>query len=167
MLGQVPTVGESDTLPCLTVLAKGSSKEEAKGGDRVVDVAICWNYLVVADSEGITKYGLVNNKPSLERLDNPPGCRGIRQASATPRYILTVTDQGHCWTNEEGKVRQRLELVGSLSLSNILHIRAGGGLSSPQTPVRQGRGRRSRRRRGRRMRGVVRMVREVRALWSL
>ena len=72
----------------------------------MVDVAICWNYLVVADTEGITKYGLVNNKPSLERLDNPPGCRGIRQASATPRYILTVTDQGHCWTNEEGKVRQ-------------------------------------------------------------
>ena len=33
----------------------------------VVDVAICWNYLVVGDKEGITKYGLVNNKPCLER----------------------------------------------------------------------------------------------------
>ena len=55
MLAQVPTVGESDTLPCLTVLAKGSSKEEAKGGDRVVDVAICWNYLVIATQQAITK----------------------------------------------------------------------------------------------------------------
>ena len=55
LLAQVPTVGESDTLPCLTVLAKGSSKEEAKGGDRVVDVAICWNYLVIATQQAITK----------------------------------------------------------------------------------------------------------------
>ena len=98
---QVPSSSDCDTLTCLTVANKYVGKEE------VVDVAICWNYLVVADTEGITKYGLVNNKPSLERLDNPPGCRGILQASATPRYILTVTEQGHCWTNEEGKVRER------------------------------------------------------------
>ena len=36
-------------------------------GAEVVDVAICWNYLVVGDTSGITKYGLVNNKPCLER----------------------------------------------------------------------------------------------------
>ena len=88
----------------------------------MVDVAICWNYLVVGDTSGITKYGLVNNKPCLERyegeqeynrivvikccsrLDNPPGSGGIIQTTATPRYILSVTKEGQCWTNEEGKV---------------------------------------------------------------
>jgi hypothetical protein len=32
---------------------------------QVVDVAVCWNYLVVADTQHVTKYGLVNNKPGL------------------------------------------------------------------------------------------------------
>ena len=50
-------------MTCLTVVNK-SSTGPAKD---VVDVAICWNYLVVADTEGITKNGLVNNKPSQER----------------------------------------------------------------------------------------------------
>ncbi len=31
----------------------------------MVDVAVCWNYLVVADTQHVTKYGLVNNKPGL------------------------------------------------------------------------------------------------------
>ena len=99
---QVPSSSDSDTLTCLTVLNKSSgSKSDEKS--EVVDVAICWNYLVVADTRGITKYGLVNNKPALERLDNPPGEEGVSQSSATPRYILTVTRSGTCWTNEEGK----------------------------------------------------------------
>jgi len=58
---QVPSSGDCDTLTCLTVANKSGSSSN------VVDVAICWNYLVVADTDGITKYGLVNNKPSLER----------------------------------------------------------------------------------------------------
>jgi len=74
----------------------------------VVDVAICWNYLVVGDTSGITKYGLVNNKPCLERLDNPPGSGGVIQTTATPRYILSVTKEGQCWTNEEGKGWRRV-----------------------------------------------------------
>lgn len=102
---QVPSSGDCDTLTCLTAINKSSSGHARR---EVVDVAICWNYLVVADTGGITKFGLVNNKPSLERLDNPPGSEGIRQASATPRYILTVTDRGHCWTNEEGKGWRRI-----------------------------------------------------------
>ena len=61
--GQVPSSADCDTLTCLTVANKSGSVP----GKAVVDVAICWNYLVVADSEGITKYGLVNNKPGLER----------------------------------------------------------------------------------------------------
>ena len=86
-------------------------------------MAICWNYLVVAESSGVTKYGLVNNKPALEHLNHPPGAGKVRrplrmvgssfftlflvqvtQISATPRHILCVTDSGECWTNEEGKV---------------------------------------------------------------
>ena len=63
MLLQVPSSSDCDTLTCLTVVNK-SSTGPAKD---VVDVAICWNYLVVADTEGITKNGLVNNKPSQER----------------------------------------------------------------------------------------------------
>ena len=61
--GQVPSSADCDTLTCLTVANKSGSVP----GKTVVDVAICWNYLVVADTDGITKYGLVNNKPSLER----------------------------------------------------------------------------------------------------
>ena len=50
------------------------------------------------------RYGLVNNKPCLERLEPPPGSGGVSQAAATPRYILAVTQAGQCWTHEEGKV---------------------------------------------------------------
>jgi len=99
---QVPSSGDSDTLTCLTVLNKNNKQGQ------VVDVAICWNYLVVADSQGISKYGLVNNKPCVDRLDNPPGNDGVCQTSATPRYILTVTRTGQCWTNEEGKGWRRV-----------------------------------------------------------
>ena len=102
---QVPSSGDCDTLTCLTVLNKNGNKVVQ---EEVVDVAICWNYLVVADTQGITKYGLVNNKPCVERLDNPPGDDGICQASATPRYILSVTKAGQCWTNEEGKGWRRV-----------------------------------------------------------
>ena len=55
---QVPCSSKSDTLTCLTPHTKNTE---------VVDVAICWNYLVVAEKDGVTKYGLVNNKPGLER----------------------------------------------------------------------------------------------------
>ena len=70
----------------------------------MVDVAVCWNYLVVAEGEHVTKYGLVNSKPGLLRLDHPPGSGEVTQLSATPRHILSVTSSGECWTHEEGKV---------------------------------------------------------------
>ena len=68
---QVPTSGDNDTLTCLTVLNKSSQQHNSSNnkGTEVVDVAICWNYLVVGDTSGITKYGLVNNKPCLERYE--------------------------------------------------------------------------------------------------
>ena len=68
-LFKVPTSGDNDTLTCLTVLNKNSQQHNNSNnkGAEVVDVAICWNYLVVGDTSGITKYGLVNNKPCLER----------------------------------------------------------------------------------------------------
>jgi len=96
---QVPSSNSSDTLTCLTPHTKNAE---------IVDVAICWNYLVVAEKGGVTKYGLVNNKPGMERLDNPPGSAGVSQLSATPRHILSVTDMGECWTNEEGKGWRRV-----------------------------------------------------------
>ena len=128
---QVPCSSSSDTLTSLTPHTKD------KG---VVDVAICWNYLVVAEKDGVTKYGLVNNKPGIERfltkvdyyyytiikplrLDNPPGSAGVSQLSATPRHILTVTDTGECWTSEEGKV---IWQDSSDSKVKSLIVRAGG-----------------------------------------
>ena len=68
---QVPGSSGSDTLTCLTLHSKAS---------KVIDAAICWNYMVptiylhlvpflmhkfevVAEPEGITKYGLINNRP--------------------------------------------------------------------------------------------------------
>lgn len=98
--GQVPGGISSDTHTSLTSHTKSSD---------VVDVAICWNYLVVAETKGVIKYGLVNNKPSLEQLDHPPGGAGkVTHLSATPRHILSVTDTGECWTNEEGKGWRRV-----------------------------------------------------------
>ena len=60
----------------------------------IIDVAICWNYLVVADSEGIVKYGLANGKHGQCRLPLPPGGTKVRQISATPRHLLVVTENG-------------------------------------------------------------------------
>ena len=70
----------------------------------VVDVGVCWNYLVVAEGDHVTKYGLVNSKPGLVRLEHPPCSGVVTQLSATPRHILSVTSSGECWTHEEGKV---------------------------------------------------------------
>jgi len=100
--GQVPSCSASDTLTTLTQHNKSSETTE------VIDVAICWNYLVVAESTGVTKYGLVNNKPAVEHLRHPPGAGKVTQISATPRHILGVTDSGECWTNEEGKGWRRV-----------------------------------------------------------
>jgi len=100
--GQVPSCPASDTLTTLTQHNKNNENSE------VVDVAICWNYLVVADSTGVTKYGLLNNKPALEHLSHPPGAGKVTQISATARHILCVTDSGECWTNEEGKGWRRV-----------------------------------------------------------
>jgi len=96
---QVPLANNTDTLTCLTLHTKSA---------KVVDVAVCWNYLVVAEGDHVTKYGLVNNKLSLVRLEHPPGSGGITQLSATPRHILSVTSSGECWTHEEGKGWRRV-----------------------------------------------------------
>ncbi len=62
----------------------------------VVDVAVCWNYLAVADEAGVTKYGLVNGgkQNGRERLDAPRKEQKIRHLSATPRHLLVCTDKG-------------------------------------------------------------------------
>jgi len=96
---QVPIATNSDTLTCLTLHTKSA---------KVVDVAVCWNYLVVAEKDRITKYGLVNSKPGLQRLDPPPGSGDLIQLSATPRHLLSVTSTGECWTHEEGKGWRRV-----------------------------------------------------------
>jgi len=105
---QVPSSPACDTLTSLTQHNKSTESTE------VVDVAICWNYLVVAESCGVTKYGLVNNKPAQEQLGHPPGAGRVTQVSATPRHILCVTDSGECWTNEEGKGWRRVLVTGEL-----------------------------------------------------
>ena len=68
-------------------------------------------YLNVLNYTAAPRYGLVNNKPCLERLEPPPGSGGVSQAAATPRYILAVTQAGQCWTHEEGKVGTRALLT--------------------------------------------------------
>ena len=63
----------------------------------VVDVAVCWNYLVVADEHGcVTKYGLVNGgrQNGTKKLEAPVKGAKIRQLSATPRHLLVCTDDG-------------------------------------------------------------------------
>ena len=63
----------------------------------VVDVAVCWNYLVVADEHGcVTKYGLVNGgrQNGTKRLEAPVKGAKIRQLSATPRHLLVCTTDG-------------------------------------------------------------------------
>jgi len=108
---QVPTSSTSDTLTCLTPHTKNAD---------VTDVAICWNYMVIAEKTGIVKYGLVNNKPCIERLDNPPGSSGVSQLSATPRHVLCVTDNGECWTHEEGKGWRRVLVTTEAATSSTL-----------------------------------------------
>jgi alpha-tubulin suppressor-like RCC1 family protein len=99
---QVPGSSGSDTLTCLTLHSKAS---------KVIDAAICWNYMVVAEPEGITKYGLINNRPGQANLERPPGAATVCQVSGTPRHILCVTDSGECWTHEEGKGWRRVVVV--------------------------------------------------------
>ncbi len=83
---QVPGVA-SPTVTTLTAAARDSTLP-------VLDVAICWNYLLLADADGLTKYGLVNGKNGgAERLVAPEG-RSIAQLSATPRHILACTNSG-------------------------------------------------------------------------
>jgi len=96
---QVPLASNSDTLTCLTLHTKSA---------KVVDVAVCWNYLVIAEKDKVTKYGLVNSKPGLQRLDPPPGSGHLTQLSATPRHLLSATATGECWTHEEGKGWRRV-----------------------------------------------------------
>ena len=68
----MPGSSGSDTLTCLTLHSKAP---------KVIDAAICWNYMVllnslaswtscemynlevVAEPDAITKYGLINNRP--------------------------------------------------------------------------------------------------------
>jgi len=103
---QVPYQPDKQTITSLisqcgkTFAAPGADKSNKP---HIIDVAICWNYLVVADSEGIVKYGLANGKHGQCRLPLPPGATKVRQISATPRHLLVVTENGECWAHEESK----------------------------------------------------------------
>ena len=86
---QVPSQTDRHTL---TSLVLQQPKPLARS---IVDVAVCWNYLVVAEPHQITKYGLVEGRHGLERLALPPGNgKKFVQVSATPRHLLAVTDTG-------------------------------------------------------------------------
>ena len=86
---QVPAQADRHTL---TSLVLQQPKPLARN---IVDVAVCWNYLVVAEPHQISKYGLVEGRHGLERLCLPPGnSTKFVQVSATPRYLLAVTDTG-------------------------------------------------------------------------
>ncbi|TRY75321.1 hypothetical protein TCAL_00742 [Tigriopus californicus] len=95
---QVPSSANNVTLTSLV-------PHKSASNTRILDVDICWNYLVVVqDGSGITKYGLVDGKNgSVERLTAPPHVEKIVQLSATPRHLLVCTDNGECWTHEENK----------------------------------------------------------------
>ena len=85
--------GGDHTLTTLTPHPHG--RHNKSGG--VVDVAVCWNYLVVADEDGcVTKYGLVNGgrQNGSKRLEAPVRGAKIRQLSATPRHLLVCTKDG-------------------------------------------------------------------------
>ena len=86
---QVPSQTDRHTLTSLVL-------QQPKPINRsIVDVAVCWNYLVVAEPNQITKYGLVEGRHGLERLALPPGKgKTFVQVSATPRHLLAVTDSG-------------------------------------------------------------------------
>lgn len=103
---QVPSQPDRHTLTTLVT-------QQAKPVTRdVVDVAVCWNYLVIAEPDRLTKYGLVEGRHGLERLTLPPGNEHTRfvQLSATPRHLLAVTDSGECWTHEEAKGWRRVKV---------------------------------------------------------
>ena len=104
---QVPSQPDRHTL---TTLVSAQAKPIANART-IVDVAICWNYLVIAEPDRITKYGLVHGRNGQERIGLPPGCEGgISQLSATPRHLLAVTGNGgkfihklrelHCFLGE-------------------------------------------------------------------
>ena len=90
---QVPAQADRHTL---TSLVLQQPKPLARN---IVDVAVCWNYLVVAEPNQIIKYGLVEGRHGLERLCLPPGnSTKFVQVSATPRHLLAVTDKGGKYT---------------------------------------------------------------------
>lgn len=99
---QVPSQPEKHTI---TSLVLQTPPKSSYNGRKIVDVAICWNYLVVVEPDSVTKYGLVQGKHGHERLCLPPSEKSghITQLSATPRHLLAVTADGECWTHEEGK----------------------------------------------------------------
>ena len=106
---QVPSQADRHTLTSLVLQQPKPLARE------IVDVAVCWNYLIVAEPHQIIKYGLVKGKHhGLERLSLPPG-KGQKfvQVSATPRHLLAVTDTGECWTHEESKGSWRQIQVGT------------------------------------------------------
>jgi len=105
---QVPSQPDNQTLTSLI------SQSRPGNGRTIHDLAICWNYLVVAEPQGLVKYGLVDGKPGQCRLSLPPGAKKVKQVSATPRHILAVTDAGECWAHEESK-GWRLVNVGAES----------------------------------------------------
>lgn len=116
--GQVPSQPETQltTLVCQNRTVSPSAQQQSPV--KLQDVAICWNYLVLADSKGgLIKYGLVNGKPGQSRLGLPPGAKLVKQVSATPRHLLAVTDTGDCWAHEESK-GWRMVTVGSESVSD-------------------------------------------------
>ena len=86
---QVPSHPDKQTLTSLIAQSRPSV-----GSKCIHDVAICWNYLVVAEDESLIKYGLVNGKNGQTRIGLPSGARSVHQVSATPRHILAVTDDG-------------------------------------------------------------------------
>lgn len=100
---QVPYQPDKQTITTLVSQCGKVQNSEKSNKAYIKDVAICWNYLVVADSEGLNKYGLVNGKHGQCRLSLPPGNTKIRQVSATPRHLLVVTESGECWAHEESK----------------------------------------------------------------
>lgn len=93
----------------LTTLSPHSQHKSCAG---VVDVAVCWNHLVVADKDGVTKYGLVNGgkQNGRERLKAPKEGDPIKHLSATPRHLLICTEQGECHQHEEGKGWRRVNV---------------------------------------------------------
>ena len=86
---QVPSQVDRHTLTTLV------SQQPKPSSRNIVDVAVCWNYLVIAEPDKITKFGLVKGRHGLDTLRPPPGGgEEFVQVSATPRHLLAVTDTG-------------------------------------------------------------------------